>query len=157
MRRTLSIALACLAVSSAFAQPYGAPNTPNGARPGNIPGTGNSLPRSNAASNIGPGDTGSVIAPTLPSPDVSPDAPARRFLLAARQAIAAGRTGQAQESLERAESRLLDRSVPRPAASQPDQAPPITLIAEARRALASQDGQAALRAIDGALQTLAAR
>lgn len=34
------------------------------------------------------------------------------FLVAARDALAAGRSGEAQEPLERAEARALDRSVP---------------------------------------------
>ena len=140
---------------SALAQPapsYAPPNTPNGARPGNIPGTMNSLPRSNRASNIGAGDTRSELAPNLPTPNVGPDAPARAYLLSARQALASGQTGMAQEALERAESRMLDRSVLPQQRNAPDQNPAIQQIAAARRALAAGDTGGAMQAIDSLMR-----
>ena len=69
-------------------------------------------PTSNKASNIGAADTASPIAPALPSPDLGPGAPPLAFLHAARAALATGRTGEAQQALEMAETRLLDRSTP---------------------------------------------
>ena len=87
-------------------------NPATGARPGNVIGTGSSLPRSNRASNITPSDTRSSVAPNLPSPPIGENASPRAYLIAARGALAAGRTGEAQQSLEMAQTRLLDRSVP---------------------------------------------
>jgi hypothetical protein len=69
-------------------------------------------PTSNSASNINPGDTSSTIAPQLPTPASGEDNAPTEYLIAARQALAAGRTGEAQEALERAETRLADRSTP---------------------------------------------
>lgn len=89
----------------------GAMNPTTGARWGHVPGVGISLPTSAQASNITPGDTRSIIAPTLPKPPVSPDAGTQAFLNAAHQAVAAHRTGEAQEALERAMTRRLDGDV----------------------------------------------
>ena len=122
------------------------------ARPGNEIGTGQSLPLSNNASNVTPDDTRSSIAPRLPSPAVAESAPPDAFLRAARRAIAAGRTGEAQESLERAESRALDRSVRPSLAGQPSRSPLVSIIAEARGAVALGDRQGAVRLIDDALR-----
>src|SRR5271166_2747793 len=60
------------------------------------------------ASNIAPADTRSAVAPALPVPAVALSAPPLSFLEAARWALAGARTGEAQEALERAETRLLD-------------------------------------------------
>ena len=49
-----------------YAQPL--PDTDTGARPGNVIGTGNSLPRSNAAGNLNAATTHSDLAPNLPAP-----------------------------------------------------------------------------------------
>jgi hypothetical protein len=155
-------AAALFAASEAFAQGtyQGAPPTPGiaqspyptGARPGNEIGTGQSLPLSNNASNIRPSDTSSVIAPRLPSPNLSDSATPRDFLIAARQALAGNRTGEAQEALERAESRALAGNVLATDISQPSQQMAIRNIAAARRALASGDKGAAIQAVDVALQ-----
>src|SRR5690348_11620523 len=109
--------LAC-ATAAAWAQtpqtngvPPGA-NPETGARPGNEIGTGMSLPLSDKAGNILPEQDGSSIAGRLPPPPLEENASVRDFLVAARGALAAGRTGEAQEALERAETRALDRSVP---------------------------------------------
>jgi hypothetical protein len=73
------------------------------------------------------------------------------FLTEARRAILVGRTGEAQEALERAESRLLDRDLPPQAASVPDDQPAVLAIGAARRALAAHDRRTAIAAIDDAL------
>lgn len=155
---------ALLAAGQAFAQgiyqgPAPAPGTPpmpyaTGARPGNEIGTGQSLPLSNNASNILPSDTSSVIAPRLPSPNVSDSSGPRDFLLAARQALAGNRTGEAQEALERAESRTLAGNVLATDINQPSQQMAIRNIALARQALAAGNKAAAIQAIDVALQGL---
>ncbi len=48
-------------------------------------------------SNITPADTRSTIAPRLPEPGVPSPRPPASFLAAARRALTAGRTGEAQE------------------------------------------------------------
>ncbi|MBV9785481.1 MAG: hypothetical protein JO264_16865, partial [Acidisphaera sp.] len=62
-----------------------------------------------------------------------------------------GRTGEAQEALERAESRLLDRSVAPSRADEPIRGPRIADVTAARDALAGGNRAAAIAAIDGAL------
>ena len=91
-----------------------------------------------------------ILAP-LPIPSVDENAPPRAFLEAARQALAAGRAGEADEALERAESRTLDRTVRPSRANVPDKQPFITLITQARTALAAHDRATALEKINQAL------
>ena len=55
--------------------------------------------------------TGSAIATGLASPTLPTDAPPDVFLKAARTALQDGRPGEAQEALERAETRMLDRPI----------------------------------------------
>ena len=113
LRLALLIAALISVVSPAAGQPLPPGVDPQtGARPGNEIGTGSSLPFSDRASNITPQDTTSVIAPNLPSPPLGANASVRDFLTAARSALVQGRTGEAQQSLEMAETRALDRSVP---------------------------------------------
>jgi hypothetical protein len=78
------------------------------------------------------------LAP-LPTPSVGEDAPPAAFIDAALKALAAGRTGEAQEAIERAESRVLTRSVRPSQAGQPSQQPLIQQLTQARLALASGD------------------
>ena len=156
MRPTIAAAaLLALTASPLLAQPVppGA-NPETGARPGNVIGTGNSLPTSGRASNINPGNTRSLIAPRLPVPPVPEGAPPRQFLLAARQALQSGQTGVAQEALERAEARQLDRSVAPSQASEPISGPVVTQISNARQALGHGDIGGAIGIIDALLQQL---
>src|SRR5579862_2776832 len=97
-------ALLGMTVVSALAQAPPIVATTAGARPGHVPGIGESLPQSDKASNIGPGDTRSSIAPTLPAPAVGENATPSDYLRDARASLVAGRTGQAQQSLEMAET-----------------------------------------------------
>ncbi|HKM61560.1 MAG TPA: hypothetical protein VJY39_03630 [Acidisphaera sp.] len=127
------------------------PNTPNGARPGNEIGTGSSLPLGSSASNINPSDTPSTLAPNLPSPPIGENASPREYLMSARGALAAGRTGEAQQSMEMAETRTLDRSVAYNATMQPDDSRFIQLITQALQALASGDRSRSLTLIDQAM------
>ena len=55
--------------------------------------------------------TRSTIAPALPSPNLPDGAKPSDALRAAQGALAAGRSGEAQDALEMAETRMLDRSV----------------------------------------------
>ncbi len=122
-----------------------------GARPGNVPGSGNSLPTSGQASNIDRADTRGDIAPRLPVPAANGNT-AEAYLTAASRSLSRRQTGAAQEALERAETRLLDRSVPAGQANMPEQDPRLTQIADARRALASRDYAGAQRSIQAAMQ-----
>lgn len=122
-----------------------------GARAGNEIGTGASLPRSNRASNIGGADSRTVIAPNLPSPDLGPNAGPGDYLHAARAALATGHTGEAQQALEMAETRALDRSVPLFQTNTPSTTPLVTRISAALTALGAHDRAATMQAIDDAI------
>lgn len=140
--------LAGLAGASALAQtatpvtPQGVPpgaDPATGARPGNDIGTGMSMPLGTTASNITPTDTRSDIAPNLPSPSLGPDAAPADYLRAAQSALQAGRTGEAQQSLEMAQTRLLDRSTPPFQTNNPSDNPAVRQISQALKALADGD------------------
>jgi hypothetical protein len=131
-------------------QPGVSPAT--GARPGNDIGTGQSLPQSNNSSNIAPRDTQSTVAPNLPSPDVDEGAPPRRYLEAARTALLLGRTGEAQQALEMAETRALDRSVPLFQTDTPSKNPLVEKINQALQALGAGDRERTVQLIEAALK-----
>jgi hypothetical protein len=141
--------LAALLLLSTQALAQAPPNTPTGARPGNDIGTGMSLPRSNNASNLNAATTRSSLAPNLPAPDAD-TVPA--LLATARQDLLAHRTGAAQEALERAETRALDRSIPVGTQNIPDQRRLIGEITQAREALAAGNLPGAVAVIDRMLQ-----
>jgi hypothetical protein len=101
-----------------------------------------------SASNIDKADTRSDIAPRLPAPPVSTDAGPRPFLQAAQVALRANRTGEAQEALERAESRSLDVSDNRAGGGL---SPMGSRISAAREALGRGDVAGASRIVDAAL------
>jgi hypothetical protein len=140
--------LASLAAAPAFAQsavplnqqgvPPGA-NPATGARPGNDIGTGMSTPMGTHASNIDASDTRSPIAPNLPNPRVGPGASAADYLRSAQASLSAGRTGEAQQSLEMAQTRLLDRSVVMGQTNNPSDNPAVSQISQALKALAHGD------------------
>ena len=85
------------------------------------------------ASNIAAADPRSAIAPALPAPFVATDSPPVVFLEAARTALNAGRTGETQEALERAEARLLSRTVDQADADRPGTRRAVYDIGAARR------------------------
>jgi hypothetical protein len=152
-----AIALSTLLGAPAFAQ--GAPpgvNPVTGARPGNDVGTGMSMPMGNRASNIDQRDTRSEIAPNLPSPSVGPDASAVDYLRAADRALREGRTGESQQALEMAQTRLLDRSVPQGQTGNSSQNPAVAQIDEALHALAAGQHMQAMQLIDAAIPQVAA-
>ena len=124
-----------------------------GARPGHIPGVGDSLPLSSTASNNDASDTHSTIAPTLPAASVGADGTVRAYLQEARDDLAAtGRTGQAQQALEMAETRTLDRVIPPGESSGPSQSQMVGQISAARTALGNGDIPGAIGLIDQALK-----
>lgn len=145
-----TVALLGMTTISALAQAPGL-DPATGARPGHEPGVGTSLPLSNNSSNNVPADTHSSIAPTLPASQAGADATAREYLTAARAALLAGRTGQAQQSLEMAETRALARSIVPDQVGVPSDNRFIAQIGEARRALGHGDSRQAIALIDSAL------
>lgn len=153
MRKLILAAAALAGISgmSALAQAPSLMDPATGARPGHDPGIGTSLPMSDKASNTGPADTRSNTAPTLPDSAAGDNAASREHLRAARSSLVAGRTGQAQQSLEMAETRLLDRSVPQGQTNIPSESPMVVQIGDARRALGEGDRGRAILLIDRAL------
>ncbi len=115
------------------------------------PGTGESGPASAQASNIDGADTHSTIAPHLPSPGVGENASPDRYLKVADQALKAHKSGEAQQALEMAETRLLDRSTGPAAANSPDQGPRVQAVSTALRDLATKDWAGARRSIQEAM------
>ncbi len=146
-----SVVVLALAGPPAFAQAPSAPDTTTGARPGHQIGIGDSLPRSDRASNIVRSDTRSDIAPTLPPSQLGENAATHDYLLSARASLVTGRTGQAQQSLEMAETRELDRSVGQGQTNTPSGSPLVSRIREARHALGHGDRKHTIELIDLAL------
>ncbi len=146
-------ALFGLTTMSASAQLPAGADPATGARPGHEPGIGESMPRSDKASNITPGDTRSTIAPTLPTSGIGDEATPFHYLRAARASLVAGRTGQAQQSLEMAETRALDRSVAQGQTNTPSDSPLVSRIRDARHALGGGNRANAIAFIDQALAT----
>jgi hypothetical protein len=126
----------------------------DGARPGNVIGTDSSLPTSNQASNIAAGDTRSAIAPRLPDPAFGLEAAPSRYLAIAEQDLRARRIGAAQQALEMAETRLLDRAVPPSDADRPDQSVVVREVDAALQHLGSGDVAAAAQQTDRAMADL---
>jgi hypothetical protein len=153
-----TIALSALLAAPALAQgvPQGA-SPVTGARPGNVVGTGMSLPMGNRASNINQYNTRSRIAPNLPSPQLGPNAAAADFLRAADDALRAGRTGEAQQALEMAQTRLLSRSVPQGQTNNPSADPAVAQISQALQALAAGRRMQTIQLIDAAIPLATAR
>jgi hypothetical protein len=155
MRSSVLVTAALFLIGAAPSTPLlaqtGPPDSFTGARPGHDVGVGDSLPRSGSASNIVPGDTRSSIAPTLPGPAIGENAGPQEYLKAARASLVAGRTGQAQQALEMAETRALDRSVAQGQTDVPSHSELISRIGDARRALGSGDRAHAIQLIDSAL------
>ena len=83
----------------------------------------------------------------------APNATAQDYLRAARASLVAGQTGATQQSLEMAETRALDRSVPIDLTNAPGSNGLISQIREARDALAAGNNQHAIQMIDMALSS----
>ncbi len=115
------------------------------------PGTGESGPASTKASNIDAADSRSPIAPHFPEPKGGENAGPWNYLHDAEHALAMKHTGEAQQALEMAETRLLDRSTPVGESNQPDQGPLVQQVSQARQALGHGDIAGARSAIQMAL------
>ncbi len=107
-------------------------------------------PLSTTASNTTSANTRSGIAPRLPDPNAASSTP-EAYLAAARSALAAGKTGMAQEALERAETRILSRSTDPSMAATPADMPMIQQIGAARQALAQRNTAGAQAALGAAM------
>jgi hypothetical protein len=86
--------------------------------------------------------------------DALGDEGAAQLLTAAREAVRARRYGQANELLERAESRMLTRSTLPARAGEPVRGGPIRHVSAARAALLARDPAKALSEINTALSML---
>jgi hypothetical protein len=144
----LRLATTLAVVAPLLCGPPAGAQTSTSPPPGDL---GGKQPSSTAASNIGTGDTHTVWSPSLPVPPIDDEAPPSAFLDAAQKAIAANRTGEAQEALERAESRALSRSVRPSRAGEPSRQPLVQQIAKARAALGTGDRLGSLRIIQAAM------
>jgi hypothetical protein len=113
------------------------------------------LPVAVAAQPVSPGERPATHT-ALPAPNLSEDAKPSDFLRAAQGAIAAGRKGMAVESLEMAQTRLLDRSVPLGQTHDASKSPAIAQISQALQALNAGDREGCLRSIQAALASVAA-
>lgn len=113
-------------------------------------------PLSNRASNIDQNDTQSDIAPALPSTGLGSNASPLDYLHAAESALLAGQTGQTQEALAQAETRLLNRSVPYGMVNMPSRNPAVADITGALHALAAGDRATCLQYIRAAIPAAAA-
>ena len=102
--------------------------------------------------NVAPSDTRPATAAPMPGPSLALQTSRQsRLLEAARRALEAGWTGEAQEALERAETRLLSVSAVPVQAGLPESQQAVLAIGAARRALTAHDHQSAMRAIEDAL------
>jgi len=136
---------------SALAQAPPGIDPATGARPGHEPGVGESMPRSDKASNILPGNGRAHIASTLPASGLGENAMPAEYLRAARASLVAGRTGQAQQSLEMAQTRTLNPTVLQGQEKAPDDSAKVGQIREALQALGGGDKPQAIRIIDSIL------
>ena len=151
--RAGAIALLGMVALPALAQMPAGADPATGARPGHQIGVGESLPLSNNASNINAADARSTIAPTLPAPSIGDDGASHDYLRAARASLVGGRTGQAQQSLEMAETRALDRWVPAGQTAVASDSQFVSRIRDARHALAGGNRARAIQLIDLALSS----
>lgn len=106
------------------------------------------------AQPVTPGST--VLAP-LPSPNLADGAKPSDALRAAQGALAAGRTGEAEQALEMAQTRMLDRSVALGQTNNPSDNPTVGQIGQARQALAAHDRASCMQLIQAALASATAQ
>ena len=103
------------------------------------------------------GDTRPAPEPSGPPPALTENSPASAYLRAASSAISAGRTRDAQDALDMAQTRALEGSVPLFETRNPSNSPAVRHISQAKQALAGGDRAAALKMIQSALQSVTAK
>lgn len=91
---------------------------------------------------------GTGAAPELPLPDLPPGAMARDHLLASQRAIRAGNAGEAQATLGRAETRLLNDACLAAGPNRPLYHPGVAKIEQALEQLGDRDTEAALATVE---------
>jgi len=97
-----------------------------------------------------------VLAP-LPSPNLPEGAKPSDALRAAQGALATGRIGEAQDALEMAETRMLDRSVELGQTGNPSDNPTVVQISQARQALTARDRATCMQLIQSAIASATAQ
>ena len=100
---------------------------------------------------------GRVVLSPLAAPDLAEDATPSDVLRAAQGALATGHSGRAQEALEMAQTRMLDRSVALGETNSPSDNPTVGLISQALAALAAHDRAGCMQLIQTALVSAAAQ
>ncbi len=99
----------------------------------------------------------SLVSPPLPLPPGGEEQRASDYLKAAQGALAAGRTAEAQQSLEMAQTRMLDRSVPLGQTNNPSDNPTVVQISQALQALAARDRATCIQLIQAAIGSASAQ
>ncbi len=94
-------------------------------------------PQTSGTRILAPAGPSPAVVPRLPLPAMPDNEPPHAFLEAARSAVDRGQTGEAEEALERAETRILDRDVATNSTQEPDDQRAVLDIAVARQALAA--------------------
>ncbi|PPQ28815.1 hypothetical protein [Rhodopila globiformis] len=97
------------------------------------------------------------VRSALPGPSLPENSPPSAYLRAAQGALAAGRAGEAQQALEQAQTRLLDRSVPLGQTDTPSSNPAISQIDQALQALRAHDRTTCMHWIETAMATVTAQ
>lgn len=97
-----------------------------------------------------------VLAP-LPAPSVAQNSRPSDALHAAQGALAVGRYGEAEEALEMAQTRMLDRSVALGQTDHPSDNPSVIQITQARQALAAHDRAGCMQLIETAIASATAQ
>lgn len=98
-----------------------------------------------------PDSQDNAVQTPLRSPDLPEGSKPSDYLRAAAGALAVGQLGEAEEALEMAQTRMLDRSVPLFQTNNPINSPVIQQINQARQALAAHDRETCMRYIEDAL------
>lgn len=94
------------------------------------------------------------IAKPLAAPDLPANSPPRAYLRAAQAALATGQDGEAQQAMEMAQTRLLDRSVPLYQTDKPSTNPAVDAIGAALARLSAGDRAGAMQQLDAVLAML---
>jgi len=98
--------------------------------------------------------TPAFLRPPPPGPVGGANASVPQLIADARAAPAGGKSGEAEQALEMAESRLLNRSVVPSTAGNPIGDPLVSLLSQARQAIGSGDTASAMQLLDQLTQKL---
>jgi hypothetical protein len=101
--------------------------------------------------------TGNTVLAPLPSPNLPQGDKPSDYLRAAEGALAAGHNREAQQALEMAQTRMLDRSVPLGQTNNPSDNPTNGQISQALQALAAHDRATSMQLIQTAITSATAQ